>query len=72
MDQKDNAALTVEANIPADLAGPVAVEASKRNISIADFIGAAAVATIYGLAHPFVVGIFGPRRDESGDEGQEL
>lgn len=72
MNRKDNAAVVVEAHIPADLAGPVAVEASKRNISIADFIGAAAVAAIYGVTHPFSELFFGHRRDELGDEEQEL
>ncbi len=72
MDEAKVSVVTVEANIPVDLAGPVAVEASKRNISIADFVGAAAMAAIYGIAHPFVVGVFGPRRDDSGGEEQEL
>ena len=30
------------------------------------------MATIYGIAHPFVVWIFGPRRDNLGDEEREL
>lgn len=72
MEEAKIAVVTVEANIPVDIAGPVAVEASKRNISIADFVGAAAMAAIYGLAHPFVVGIFGPGGDEAGNEEQEL
>ncbi len=39
---------------------------------IGDFVGAAAMAAIYGLAHPFVVGIFGHGGDEAGNGEQEL
>lgn len=60
--------VTVEATIPAELAGPMAVEAAKRNISFAEFVGAVAVSTIYGVTHPFVVGLFGPRRDKNGQQ----
>lgn len=60
--------VTVEATIPADLAGPMAVEAAKRNISFAEFVGAVAVSAIYGVTHPFVLGLFGPRRDKTGPQ----
>ena len=58
--------VTVAATIPADLAGPMAVEAAKRNISFAEFVGAVAVSTIYGVTHPFVLGLFGQKRDKKG------
>lgn len=72
MSEKKKNTVTVEASIPAEFAGPVAVEASRRNLSVADFIGAAAISAIVGVTHPFVVGIFGKRRDEMGSEEQEL
>ena len=71
MSEKKDAVITVEANIPSDFAGQVAVEASKRNISIADFIGAAAVAAFFGVTHPFAELIFGTRRDKSGPESSD-
>lgn len=68
-----NTDVTVEARIPADLVGPVAVEASKRGISLSEFISATVIATVYGVTHPFVAGIFGFGRGEKGaDEEQEL
>ena len=49
-----------------DLAGPMAVEAAKRNISFAEFVGAVAVSALYGVTHPFVLGLFGQKRDKKG------